>query len=279
MNERLEVVDFDGYFHQKLEKWARARLAAGERPEALEARMPDVYLQFVNEPAPFLQGISPAAYFSRVSDPDTLIDALCRYEDAGVSAPELLTRRLTDLGQASVKPLLALMNDDSKCPCLRVTAINLLGELEAREAIPACLKLIDGRAADDEMADAAAELLENLGPSVAESMLERLAGASPEALETYLDLLCNFPGDERIYQYTVKQFLTSPDRRALYASELGKLGDDRAIQPLKRALDLADLNYLDYIEICNAIEMLGGDAGARDREFAGDPYYESLRNL
>ena len=43
-------------------------------------------------------------------------------------------------------------------------------------------------------------------------------------------------------------------------------------------LKLTDLNYLDYIEIRNAVESLGGDPG-EERTFYGDPDYEAMRNL
>ena len=39
-----------------------------------------------------------------------------------------------------------------------------------------------------------------------------------------------------------------------------------------------DINYLDFVEISSAIEALGGDRPA-EREFAGDPYYESLKRV
>ena len=65
---------------------------------------------------------------------------------------------------------------------------------------------------------------------------------------------------------------------ALYASFLGKLGDARAIDELKPLLNLTDLSYLDYIELRNAVEELGGDPG-EDRTFYGDPDYEAMRNM
>jgi len=43
-------------------------------------------------------------------------------------------------------------------------------------------------------------------------------------------------------------------------------------------MDMNDISYLDYIEIVNAIEALGGEVSA-DREFNGDPYYESLKKM
>ena len=65
----------------------------------------------------------------------------------------------------------------------------------------------------------------------------------------------------------------------MFASLLGKLGDPRAIDALRMVMGMEDINYLDYLEIANAIEMLGGEAGDRDRDFSGDPYYESLRDM
>ena len=63
---------------------------------------------------------------------------------------------------------------------------------------------------------------------------------------------------------------------SLYASLLGKLGDERALDALNRALDREEINYLDYIEIRDAIEALGGEC-AHERDFNGDPYYETLK--
>ena len=43
-------------------------------------------------------------------------------------------------------------------------------------------------------------------------------------------------------------------------------------------LELQELNYLDYLEIRDAIEELGGEVKT-EREFAGDEYYESMKNM
>ena len=65
-----------------------------------------------------------------------------------------------------------------------------------------------------------------------------------------------------------------PEIRSL----LEKLGDPRALETLEKMLKLTDLNYLDYMEIRNAVESLGGDPG-EERTFYGDPDYEAMRNL
>jgi len=68
------------------------------------------------------------------------------------------------------------------------------------------------------------------------------------------------------------------DRRALFASYLAKLGDDRALPALMKAALDDHINYLDYVEVVNAIEALGGERPP-ERDFSGDPYYESLKRV
>ena len=271
-------IDFDARFTSFAEKWMREQLAAGKKAEQLEEMMPEVYLRFINQKADWLGGVAPAMYFQRYSTPEALIDLLRAYEQDGVDVPDLLLERITDLGHASVRPLMALAADESAPREMRVTALNLLIELDTAEPADLCVALVAAREKDDELADAAADLLRAVGRPAVDKLLAALDGASDEAAETFLELLCNFPGNPRVYEETERRFLADPERRALYASFLAKLGDARAIAPLTRAAALSELNYLDYIEIRNAIEELGGEA-PEEREFAGDPYYESLKRL
>ena len=276
----MKLIDFDEKFHQYLHAWMEKNAARYPRVEDMEAQMPEVYMRFVNRRADWLEGgKTPAEFFAAMTDPRALTDLLREYERQGMPAPQLLLERLVTLDQAAVPPLMELARDQAACPSLRATALNLLIEIGSDLPMADCLALVDRRAEEDDVADVAAELLQALGEKPVPMMLERLEGASPSALATYLDLLCNFPGDERIYQYTLREFLNRPDQRAMFAAFLGKLGDRRAIEPLSRTMEMADINYLDYLEIANAIEMLGGEAGERDRDFTGDPYYESLRQM
>ena len=129
-----------------------------------------------------------------------------------------------------------------------------------------------------DLMEAASELLKGMGEDVVEPLIKRADGLTGEALESCLDILCNFPGDKRIYELLIRAFRQDGERRALYASFLGKLGDEDAVEPLKAALELSELNYLDYIEIVHAVEALGGEV-EKQREFSGDEYYESLKHM
>lgn len=271
-------IDFDARFAKYAETWVREQLKAGKKPEVLEEQMPELYMRFINTPAHWLDGVAPAMYFAQWDDPAQLVEMLREYEAEQVAMPDLLLERLTDLGEIAVAPLMELAADEQAPVSLRVTAVNLLVELDSSEPMDLCVALVRARTAEDDLADAAADLLRNLGMEPVDRMVEALEGASDEAADTFLDLLCNFKGIERVYEETVSRFLRDAEHRALHASYLAKLGDPRAIEPLTKASELIDLNYLDYIEIRDAIEALGGSL-AGEREFAGDPYYESMKRL
>ena len=271
----FDILDFDANFQAYLAKWMEMNAEKFANVDQMEDAIPTVYMRWLNSPAAFLDGDTPAAYFSKYDSAPELIKWMRLYEDENVPVPDQLMERIVQLGSDSVHPLMYTAKNAKYSNAVRVTALNLLKEIETRgEPAELCMEIIDARTEQDELADVAAELLLSYAGAVKDKLIERLESASEAARETYLDILCNFPGDERIYAYVLEEFLAG-GKYALYASFLGKLGDDRAIEPLTRALDIEELNYLDYIEIRNAIEALGGECN-HEREFAGDPYYDSL---
>ncbi|MBO4299053.1 MAG: hypothetical protein J5998_09655 [Clostridia bacterium] len=273
----MKCIDFDAHFGKYAEKWIAANRAKYKNMDEMEEEMPELYLRWLNAPADWLDGLTPGEYFARYDKPEELVDLLRAYHDQKVAIPDQLLERIVELGEPAVAPLMALAREQ-RDRALTLTALNLLIELGSDEPMDLCLDIVAASEAQNEMSDVACELLSNLGARVIEPVLSRMPTAKKAAQEAFLDVLCNFPGDDRIYNYAVDAFRRSFDRRALYASYLGKLGDERAIEPLRAALELSDLNYLDYIEIVNAIEALGGEV-TETREFNGDPYYESLKKM
>jgi len=275
----MKPIDFDRLFADYAHAWVHERMKVEKDLDAIEAGVPDLYRAWLKKPQAFLDGATPIQYFQSFQTPEALIGLMEEYRAAGIQIPDPLLERLDDMGQAAAVPLTALAADEDQDIALRMTALNLLIELESEEPLHLCLDLIDRREPEDELADVAAEVLSALGERAVPAIRERLDGAGDAAMDTYLDLLCNFPGDERIYTLIVARFLRLADRRSLYANLLAKLGDERALEPLRKVALLSDLGYLDYLEVVNAIEALGGEPPATERSFDGDPAYESLRNL
>ena len=275
----MKCINFDRAFERYMAEWMKEN---GEKykddMDVIEDMMPDVYLEFLKKPADFLDGIAPQDYFEQFDNADMLVNWLCDYIAQGVPVPDLLLERVTALGDPAEKSLLALVARDDLPEETQMTAISLLREMESKAPMQRYIDYIASLEEPSDKGDLCAEALMSMGESVVEPILATLSGAGQTGRDIFADVLSNYPGDERIYELMIERFVTRDERRALFASYLAKLGDERAIPMLKEAAQSPDINYLDYVEVVNAIEALGGERPP-EREFSGDPYYESLRQV
>lgn len=275
----MKCINFDRAFERYMAEWIKENSEKyKDDMDVIEDMMPDVYLEFLKKPADFLDGIAPQDYFEQFDNADMLVSWLCDYIAQGVPVPDLLLERVTALGDPAEKSLLALVARDDLPEETQMTAISLLREMESIAPMQRYIDYIASLEEPSDKGDLCAEALMSMGESVVEPILATLSGAGQTGRDIFADVLSNYPGDERIYELMIERFVTRDERRALFASYLAKLGDERAIPMLKEAAQSPDINYLDYVEVVNAIEALGGERPP-EREFSGDPYYESLRQV
>lgn len=275
----MKCINFDRAFERYMAEWIKENSEKyKDDMDVIEDMMPDVYLEFLKKPADFLDGVAPQDYFEQFDNADMLVNWLCDYIAQGVPVPDLLLERVTALGNPAEKSLLALVARDDLPEETQMTAISLLREMESKAPMQRYIDYIASLEEPSDKGDLCAEALMSMGESVVEPILATLSGAGQTGRDIFADVLSNYPGDERIYELMIERFVTRDERRALFASYLAKLGDERAIPMLKEAAQSPDINYLDYVEIVNAIEALGGERPP-EREFSGDPYYESLRQV
>ena len=275
----MKCINFDRAFERYMAEWIKENSEKYKDDiDVIEDMMPDVYLEFLKKPADFLDGVAPQDYFEQFDNADMLVNWLCDYIAQGVPVPDLLLERVTALGNPAEKSLLALVARDDLPEETQMTAISLLREMESKAPMQRYVDYIASLEEPSDKGDLCAEALMSMGESVVEPILDALSGARQTGRDIFADVLSNYPGDERIYELMIERFVTRDERRALFASYLAKLGDERAIPMLKEAAQSPDINYLDYVEVVNAIEALGGERPP-EREFAGDPYYESLKQV
>lgn len=275
----MKCINFDRAFERYMAEWIKENSEKyKDDMDVIEDMMPDVYLEFLKKPADFLDGVAPQDYFEQFDNADMLVNWLCDYIAQGVPVPDLLLERVTALGNPAEKSLLALVARDDLPEETQMTAISLLREMESKAPMQRYIDYIASLEEPSDKGDLCAEALMSMGESVVEPILATLSGAGQTGRDIFADVLSNYPGDERIYELMIERFVTRDERRALFASYLAKLSDERAIPMLKEAAQSPDINYLDYVEVVNAIEALGGERPP-EREFSGDPYYESLRQV
>ena len=161
-----------------------------------------------------------------------------------------------------------------------MSAITLLQEIGSRAPMAEFIELQVTRAdtEENELADHALESLSAMGKGAIGPMREALSRATPEGQQALLTLLCDVPGDENVFQTAMSLFEKRREWAAVLADCLGRLNDQRALPLLIARAASEETPYLDYIELRNAIEMLGGDAPERQFD-AEDPDYEALRSL
>ena len=275
----MKCINFDRAFERYMAEWIKENSEKyKDDMDVIEDMMPDVYLEFLKKPADFLDGVAPQDYFEQFDNADMLVNWLCDYIAQGVPVPDLLLERVTALGNSAEKSLLALVARDDLPEETQMMAISLLREMESKAPMQRYIDYIASLEEPSDKGDLCAEALMSMGESVVEPILDALSGARQTGRDIFADVLSNYPGDERIYELMIERFVTRDERRALFASYLAKLGDERAIPMLMEAAQSPDINYLDYVEVVNAIEALGGERPP-EREFSGDPYYESLRQV
>ncbi len=270
----MECIDFDGAFARYLAAWMREHEEEYDAEE-MEDMAPDLYLSFIETPADWLDGLTPIAYFERYDDAEELVHLLLAYITRHMPVPDLLLERIVALGEEA--PLIDLLCRDDLPEAVK-TAISLLREMQSVTPMQTYIDCIAALDAPDEKGDLCAEALLSMGDVIVEPVLRALPDAKETGRDIFADLLSNFPGDERIVPVLIERFEHAAGKRALFASCLAKAGDARALPSLRRAAKAHELRYIDFMEIANAIEVLGGERPAM-REFSGDPDYESLRKL
>lgn len=275
----MKCIDFDKQFERYTRIWMENNAEKYKNNmDVIEAMMPDVYMEFLEKEADWLDGLSPLEYFAQYDDAKMLVEWMCEYYGQGIPVPDLLMERITDLGEEAEAALCMLPFSADVPHEAALTAISLLRELESTALAKEYIAFIAALEEPDEKGDMCAESLEAMGPAVVEPMICALKTATPTGRDIFADILSNYPGDDRIFELLIERFAHCDDRRALFASYLAKFGDERALPALFEAAQDDEVNYLDYVEIVSAIDALGGERPP-EREFNGDPYYESLKRM
>ena len=274
---KMPMINFDEHFADFTSEWMAEHQGQYRNYDEMEADLPHVYMAFLNTRARWLGNLTPGSYFTQFEDPKVLVDWMEEYCREGVPVPDLLTEQITFVGKPCEKRLVALLKDPQAGEEAKMLAIGLLRDMESTQPKMLYIQWQLDRAKKDEMKDHALESLREMGESVVQPILQVIGQANAAGQEALLEVLANYPGPEAIYRLAVRLFREHPERRALFAGYLAKIGDDRALPELIEAARDPNLNYLTFIEVRNAIEELGGTCP--EREFEEDPEYEALRGL
>lgn len=276
----MRCIDFDKEFERYLTAYVKEHGKEYRNYDALEEAIPEVYDKFLSTPVNWLGGAAPGEYFAQFDQPRQLVNWMEDYMKQRIPVPDMLMNRIAELGLEAEEALMHLLHKERSSQEARMSAITLLQEIGSRAPMQEFIELQVNRAdtQENELADHALESLSAMGKDAIGPMREALSRATPEGQQALLTLLCDVPGDETVFNTAMALFEQRREWAAVLADCLGRLNDQRALPLLIARAASEETPYLDYIELRNAIEMLGGDAPERQFD-AEDPDYEALRSL
>lgn len=274
---KMPTVNFDEHFAAFTSEWMKEHRQEYRTFDDMEEDIPRIYMAFLNTRASWLGSVTPGSYFTQFEDPKVLVDWMNQYCTEGIPIPEPLMEQIVFVGKPCEKRLVELLKDDESSDEAKMTAVGLLRDLDSVQPKMLYIGWQLDRNDEDDLKDNALESLIGMGESVVQPILQQIGNANKAGKEALLEVLSHFPGNEQIFRLMMDAFMNQPQKQALFAGYLAKLGDVRAIPALTEAAKQPDVPYLTFIEIRNAIETLGGECP--EREYEDDPEYEALRGL
>ena len=212
----MKCINFDRAFERYMAGWMKENSEKyKDDMDVIEDMMPDVYLEFLQKPADFLDGVAPQNYFEQFDDADMLVGWLCDYIAQGVPVPDLLLERITSLGESAEKSLLALLDRTDLPEETEMTVVSLLREMESQAPMQRYIDFIASLEEPSDKGDLCAEALLSMGEAVVAPVLAALSGAGQAGRDIFADILSNYPGDDRIYDLLVERFAMREEKRAL----------------------------------------------------------------
>lgn len=274
----MKTIDFDAKLQRYLTEWMQQNRSRYDQIDQMEADIPEAVMQWRVTPAAYLGGLSPEQYFKTMEDPRQLVDLLAAYDQQQIGTPDLLLERLEDLYPATEQALCALVLDEGRSETLRLTAMNLLMGQASDKLYGVYLDWITQGAVSQDLQEVACEALGQGGEAVIAPILQRLEGELTDgARELLAAALIELPVTDAAFDAVLKLFRQGM-HPALLAAYLGASGRNEALDALKARAADSQIGYLDYIEVKNAIAMLGEELDDT-RDFSGDAAYEALKQM
>ena len=278
-NSVYECIDFDRRFSVFFNNWLeKNRHIYKGNMDKVEELVPEIYEEFLNTPLEEDAAVIPLSYFSRYDDAAFLIEWMQAYRKAGISIPDMLMERIVELGEPAEKELYRLVCAEEASEEMRMTAASLLQELDSTLPLTFYADAVAAAQTDSGLIELFTESLIHMGKEATIAARDRYNQATETGKMAFLDILSRAVEKGDTYELIIEQLKAGNERIGLLVSYLARLNEERALPLLYNLCKKPDIGYLDYIEVVNAIDTLGGEAPA-EREFSGDPAYESLRQL
>jgi hypothetical protein len=123
--------------------------------------------------------------------------------------------------------------------------------------------------------EVATEMLSEQANEIKDELLDAY-NIAPENRKIFLvEIMSNIKKDDKVFDIIIAEFCKNQDRVPEFCQYLTRLGDDRALPFLLKAIDDEKISYADFEELRFCIESLGGEY-TKKRDFTADRFYKQI---
>ncbi len=266
----IKVIDVDTLFDSYISDFVYKNIGK-VKPEEIENKIPELYVQFGNEKLKELDGQTPNEYYKSFSATE-LLACLNEHLTKGVAVSDFLCEALSD--GANEDALINAISDDVDEE-FTLYVMNMLSEIKSAKCLDRYLQFISWDYSET-IKELATEHLKEFSNLVKEKVLSLYNEADVKTREYLTEILAGCNKDDRVFDILVAEFAKHPNEIPLYAGYLAKYGDERALPFLMAEIEREKISYADFEELRFAIEALGG-AYDKVRDFKQDKTFKKIK--
>ncbi len=266
----IKVIDVDDLFDKYISDYVYQNIGK-VKPEEIENKIPELYVQFGDEKLKQLDGKTPNEFYKQYSGKE-LVECLKRHITDGVSVSDFLCEALTnDVNQDAL--INALEDDENEEFLLYI--MNILSDIGWEKAKEKYLQFVLWDYSET-IKEVATETLKTKADLVKEQILAQFDQAEEKTKENLVEILSGCSKDEKVFEILINEFIKNQNNIPLYAGYLAKYGEERALPFLKAAIENERISYVDFEELRFAIEALGGEY-TKTRDFSKDKTFKKIK--
>lgn len=239
--------------------------------KVIEKELMGMYLDWVQHSNEELDGFTPIEYVKIVDKSGNLFDYIEYMLNTEREVSDIVTDALVKRDDAIelVKKLLQ-SNDRNTL----TYAFTVMFELDNSLVTDLCIDVIRSKDENQEKIGACYEMLAEDNDEAVDKILSIMYEVDEDTQFIFADILSNYKNNENIFMWLVTMLYRGKDLCEV-AQMLGRYGDNKAVNMINSFVLDKDLNYMEFIELRNAVERLGGEF-EYEKDFSEDEYYKKI---
>lgn len=270
----MKIIDLNSLYENYLKKVVEKNPDKYKNFEALENDIGYLTDEWEVTPDEALGDISPKQFVDELIRQKRLYDYVEDCLDQGVEVADIVCFSL--LNQPNIEEFLAQFLYSNLLDSRMFGAV-MLKEKGSEKVEEIFLDAILNMNINDEVKSIAFDFLIEDRPKVVDKILNIINTVSESMQGVLVEIMAEYKGRKEVF-YWIVTMLYRAENIALFAKLLGQYDDEVAIDILKGFAVENDIDYIEYLEIYNAVERLGGDFDI-DLDFSNDDIYKYMHNL